>query len=114
MFANPLSVVLAGTLSYPMLDTALILLGTLALAVATRETITPPPLALVAGLVWGLAALVRPVAMAVPPRAAVSFPSAHRPASRFGPLPWGAQVRASRAFPGVPSGRRKVCPSTLE
>jgi hypothetical protein len=65
MFANPLSVVLAGALGYALLDVALILLGTLALAAATRDP-TPPRSALVAGLVFGLAALVRPVTLAVP------------------------------------------------
>ena len=37
MFVNPLSVVLAGALGYPMLDVVLILLGTLALAAAARD-----------------------------------------------------------------------------
>jgi len=71
MFANPLSVVLAGALGYALLDVGLILLGTLALAAATRDPTTPPRPALVAGLVFGLAALVRPVALAIPGSVAV-------------------------------------------
>lgn len=66
MFANPLSVVLAGALGYALLDVVLILLGTLALAAAVRDPVPRPRSALVAGLVFGLAALVRPVALAVP------------------------------------------------
>jgi hypothetical protein len=66
MFANPLSVVLAGALGYPMLDVVLILLGTLALAATAREANPRPLPTLVAGLVFGLAALVRPVALAIP------------------------------------------------
>lgn len=70
MFANPLSVVLAGALGYALLDIVFILLGTLALAAAVRDPAPRPLSALVAGLVFGLAALVRPVALAVPASAA--------------------------------------------
>ena len=70
MFANPLSVVMAGALNYAALDVVLILLGTLALAAATRDAEPRPRPTLAAGIVFGLAALVRPVALAVPAFAA--------------------------------------------
>jgi hypothetical protein len=66
LYGNPLSVVLAGALNYAVLDVVLILLGTLAMASAARDEAIRPRQAVVAGLVFGLAALVRPVTLAVP------------------------------------------------
>jgi hypothetical protein len=63
---NPLSVVLSGTLSYPLLDMLLVCLGTLLLARITSEQPRWWPAGLLAGVVWGLAAMVRPVALALP------------------------------------------------
>lgn len=62
---NPASFILSGTLSYQLLDMLLITLGTLALVIVF-EPEAPSPRALLAGALWGLAALVRPVVLVLP------------------------------------------------
>jgi hypothetical protein len=83
---NPLSLILAGTLSYPLLDMLLVALGTTLLARATGADRWRP--LLLAGVLWGLAALVRPVALALPAFALVAAlwrrPGSWRPGLRAG------------------------------
>ena len=89
LFANPLSIVLAGALNYATLSLLLTLLGALALVAASAGATPTAARALFAGLVWGLAALVRPVALALP-----CFVAAHAWFGGFGARRTGGRLVA--------------------
>lgn len=63
---NPYCVVLAGLLHYDVLHWLALVAGCWALDRALRDPACPPGRFLVAGVVWGLATLVRPVTLLLP------------------------------------------------
>jgi hypothetical protein len=80
--ANPGTLAIAGTVHYAVLHLTLIVAGGLLLQ-RGLDDVTPRRGRLVAaGVVWGLATLVRPIALLLPPVAAVAIGLLVRPARR--------------------------------
>lgn len=83
---NPFSIILAGTLSYYWLHIVSIVAATIALAVAVERPAWR--IVFVSGLSWGIATLVRPVSLVLPPFVALLFrPSGGRRGVRAAAVP---------------------------
>ena len=64
---HPAILIIAANVSYPMLSIALMIAAIIALAMALRAKYHQAFWALLAGIVWGMATLVRPLSLILPP-----------------------------------------------